>query len=574
MAPRSQRARATRLARGLVSGHTGVVPGLDDLTFDNWYLDDLPGDATPATSDAATAPRQVPGATWSYVNPTPTASPTLLTHSPEMADELGIDGDTVASQEFAEVFSGNATVRGMAPFAMNYGGHQFGNWAGQLGDGRAIALGEVDTPQGSHQVLQLKGAGPTPYSRAGDGRAVLRSSVREFLCSEAMHHLGVPTTRALSLTLTGDDVVRDMLYDGHPAPEPGAVVCRVAPSFVRFGHFELPASRGESDVLEALIDHTIRRHFPHLVTGTAIDHATIAAWFQEVSDRTIRLMVDWMRVGFVHGVMNTDNLSILGLTIDYGPYGWLEDYDPAWTPNTTDRERRRYRYGNQPNMGLWNLARLGSAIHTITNDPEPLQHTLDSYGDAFGAAWDEALNAKLGLSHVDTTRASELSAQLLELLPAAEIDMTIFFRRLGAVDLSPPEDGAAIDDRFDAAGADHELLAPLRASFYVPDQFDTELTAKFAGWLRRYIELSATVPVSSERRREDMHRVNPKYVLRNYLAQQAIDKAELGDAGMIDELLDVLRSPYDEQPGRDEYAALRPDWARTKVGCSMLSCSS
>ncbi len=394
---------------------------MTELEFitDHWYLEDLPGDP-----DDRNVRRQVNGAAWSRVAPTPTADPTLIAHSAEIATELGISATVVASQQFTRTFSGNEVPADMMPFAMTYGGHQFGNWAGQLGDGRAIVLGEVTTPSGSHQVLQLKGAGPTPYSRGADGRAVLRSSIREFLCSEAMHHLGIPTTRALSLMLTGDEVVRDMLYDGHPAPEPGAVVCRVAPGFVRFGHFELPASRGEVDLLRQLVEHTVHRYFPHLLVGEAVDGKAgmepitddvITAWFREVMERTADLMVGWMRVGFVHGVMNTDNLSILGLTIDYGPYGWLENFDPGWTPNTTDAGSKRYRYGNQPNIGQWNLSRLGGALASLVDDVAPLQSAIDDYPVRFSSAWDTALAAKLGLTdvalNVDVRR--ELANELL-----------------------------------------------------------------------------------------------------------------------------------------------------------------
>ncbi|MBG3852707.1 YdiU family protein, partial [Xanthomonas hortorum pv. carotae] len=231
---------------------------------------------------------------------------------------------------------------GMQPWAVNYGGHQFGHWAGQLGDGRAISLGEAIGVDGGRYELQLKGAGPTPYSRGADGRAVLRSSIREFLCSEAMHHLGVPTTRALSLVTTGDAVVRDMFYDGRPQREPGAIVCRVAPSFIRFGNFELPSARGDSALLRQWADFTIARDFPEL---KGAGENLYAAWFAQVCERTAVMVAHWMRVGFVHGVMNTDNMSILGLTIDYGPYGWVDDYDPDWTPNTTDAQGRRYRFG-------------------------------------------------------------------------------------------------------------------------------------------------------------------------------------------------------------------------------------
>src|SRR5512138_1400843 len=297
------------------------------LHFDNAQLRELPGD--PETGPRL---RQV-AAAWSRVAPTPVAAPALLAHSREVAADLGLSEAQVHAPGFAASF----------------GGHQFGHWAGQLGDGRAITLGEAVNADGARMELQLKGAGPTPYSRSADGRAVLRSSVREFLCSEAMHHLGVPTTRALSLVGTGEPVVRDMFYDGHPRAEPGAIVCRVAPSFVRFGNFQIL----EPELKTQLADHVIRHHYPGL---------SYSEFFEEVCRRTALLMVDWMRLGFVHGVMNTDNLSILGVTIDYGPYGWLEGYDPQWTPNTTDLPGRRYCYGNQPQIALWNLTRLAEAL--------------------------------------------------------------------------------------------------------------------------------------------------------------------------------------------------------------------
>lgn len=521
--------------------------------FDHWYAEDLPGDP-----DTRVIPRQVEGAAHSPVEPTPTASPSLVAHSAEMAELLGIDPALVESEQFARVFSGNELVPGMRSFAANYGGHQFGNWAGQLGDGRAISLGEVATADAGHQHLQLKGAGPTPYSRRADGRAVLRSSIREFLCSEAMHHLGVPTTRALSLTLTGDQVVRDMLYDGNPAPEIGAVVCRVAPSFVRFGSFELPASRGDVELLTSMVEHTIRRFFPqHVADDGSIGDAQIVAWFAEVVERTADLMIDWMRVGFVHGVMNTDNLSILGLTIDYGPYGWLEDFDPGWTPNTTDAAGKRYRYGNQPQIGMWNVSRLGNALVGLVEDPGPLQEALDAYGDRFSLGWQAAMAAKLGLTSADSAAATELADRLLGLLPRTETDMTIFFRTLGDVDV--------------AAGAD-AAIGQLSAAYYRPEELTGELLADTTAWVADY--LAASQGQDPATRKAQMHAVNPKYVLRNYLAQMAIDKSELGDHQMVSDLLELLRRPFDEQPGKDEFAAKRPEWARTRVGCSMLSCSS
>ena len=285
----------------------------DALHFDNRFTNELPAD--PVEDNYV---RQVHAACYSRVRLAKVAQPRLVAHSREVADLLDLSEALCQTQEFADVFVGNRALPGMDPHTACYGGHQFGNWAGQLGDGRAINLGEIVNGQGERWVLQLKGAGPTPYSRTADGLAVLRSSVREFLCSEAMHHLGVPTTRALSLVTTGEDVVRDMLYDGHPKAEPGAVVCRVAPSFTRFGSFELFAARREHDVLQQLVDYTIRTDFPHL---GAPSEETYLRWYEEIVQRTALLVAHWMRVGFVHGVMNTDNMSILGFTIDYGPYG-------------------------------------------------------------------------------------------------------------------------------------------------------------------------------------------------------------------------------------------------------------
>ncbi|HTO58347.1 MAG TPA: YdiU family protein, partial [Pseudomonadales bacterium] len=441
-----------------------------------------------------------------------------------------------------------------------YGGHQFGNWAGQLGDGRAINLGDVVNARGEHWALQLKGAGPTPYSRTADGLAVLRSSIREFLCSEAMHHLGVPTTRALSLVATGERVVRDVLYDGHPAPEPGAIVCRVAPSFTRFGHFEILAARDDADLLRKLADFTIRREFPELIApGASIDEAVYVKWYEEISRRTLAMIVEWMRVGFVHGVMNTDNMSILGLTIDYGPYGWLENYDPDWTPNTTDAGTRRYRFGQQPGIAQWNLLQLANAVYPLIGKAEPLEAALTEFARGYGERWRAMMLRKLGLSRFDGEADEALLTDLDAILRLAETDMTIFFRRLA--DVEP----AATDDA---------LMAPLLDAYYVPAQLTPDVRANTAQWLRRYLDRRAADGRPTAERRRAMNAVNPKYVLRNYLAQLAIDKAEQGDFALVRELLDVLRAPYDEQPGREAFAQRRPDWARHRVGCSMLSCSS
>jgi len=519
---------------------------MHQLHFDNTFLRELPADPSEAPG-----PHEVTGALYSLVMPTPVAAPRLLAHSSEMAAALGFDAGDLADEAFAQVFGGNAMPPGTQSWAANYGGHQFGVWAGQLGDGRAISLGEAVTGSGERWELQLKGAGPTPYSRGADGRAVLRSSIREFLCSEAMHHLGIPTTRALCLVGTGEEVVRDLLYDGHPRAEPGAIVCRAAPSFIRFGSFELPASRGDTALLRQLVDFTIRRDFPQL---TGQGETLYGDWFGEVCARTARLMADWMRVGFVHGVMNTDNLSIIGLTLDYGPYGWVDDYDPDWTPNTTDAHRRRYRYGQQPNVAWWNLSRLAGALAPLFGDIAPLQAGLDRYAAVYAGADRANTAAKLGLAACRDEDVA-LMQSLRSLLHEAEVDMTLWFR--GLVDFNPRCPG----------------LEPLHEAFY--DEAKRQAYgAAFADWLSRYAARLADDPLSADQRQSRLRAANPRYVLRNYLAQQAIERAEQGDCGGIHALLDVLRHPYEDQPGREAFARRRPDWARNKAGCSMLSCSS
>ncbi|HEY4556519.1 MAG TPA: YdiU family protein, partial [Lysobacter sp.] len=515
-----------------------------DLQFDNAFLRELPGDP-----EEGPRVRQVHGAAWSRVTPTPVAAPRVLAYSREIAARLGFSEQDVASEEFARVFGGNALLPGMEPYAANYGGHQFGHWAGQLGDGRAIGLGELVNTQGERWELQLKGAGRTPYSRSADGRAVLRSSIREFLCSEAMHHLGVPTTRALSLVATGDEVVRDMFYDGHPAPEPGAIVCRVAPSFLRFGNFELPASRGETELVRRLADFCIRRDYPEL-SGTG--EALYAQWFAEICERTAVMVAHWMRVGFVHGVMNTDNMSILGLTIDYGPYGWIDNFDPDWTPNTTDRQTRRYRFGQQPNVAFWNLQRLAGALTSLFETVEPLQDGLQRFVDRWIDADRDTVARKLGLAECRDEDV-ELVQDLYALLALGEVDMTLFFRVL-----------------MDARPGD-PTLAVFEPAFYDDDKREA-VAPKLLQWLQRYHGRVASDPLPADARRERMRLANPRYVLRNYLAQEAIDRATAGDPGGIDELLEVMRRPYDDQPGMERFAARRPDWARQKAGCSMLSC--
>jgi serine/tyrosine/threonine adenylyltransferase len=517
---------------------------LDAVRWENSFVQALPGDVV-----AANIPRQVSNACYTLVMPTPIAAPRLLAWSDELAGLLGIARPAPAGP-IAEVLAGNRVLPGMQTYAARYGGHQFGHWAGQLGDGRAITLGEMIARDETRQELQLKGAGRTPYSRTADGRAVLRSSLREFVCSEAMHHLGVPTTRALSLVATGEQVIRDMFYDGNPAPEPGAIVCRVAPSFVRFGNFQILAAHREGDALRALADYVMSEHFPQ--------HDTYGQWYREICRRTALLMCDWMRLGFVHGVMNTDNMSILGLTIDYGPYGWLEGYDPQWTPNTTDAQGRRYSYGNQPGIAQWNLARLAEALLPLVPERAELEQGLTLYAETFHASWQRALAQKLGLVSLGQAGDEALTNDLFQLLQEVETDYTLFFRGLAKVTLEDADDAA--------------LVAPLRRAFYL--EISSEHDSRVAAWLRRYLSRARQDGPGVGTRVERMNAVNPKYVFRNYLAQQAIDALEQGDATVLERLMQVLKRPYDEQPAHDELAERRPEWARHRAGCSALSCSS
>ena len=400
--------------------------------------------------------------------------------------------------------------------------------------------------------MQLKGAGETPYSRTADGLAVLRSSVREYLCAEAMFHLGVPTTRSLSLSLSGDNVLRDVLYDGNPAYEKGAIVSRISPSFLRFGNYEIFAARKDIKTLKVLVDYTINQHFSHLGKPSKENYIN---FFREVSERTLHMIIHWQRVGFVHGVMNTDNMSILGLTIDFGPYGWLEGFDFGWTPNTTDIQNKRYRYGNQPNIGLWNLYQLANALYPIIEEVEPLNTILEEYKTAFEKQSLQMMKSKLGLSTSDEEDL-KLIQNLEDNLQLVETDMTIFFRKLS--DFTDEKSG----------------LQLIKEAFYDFENISEEVKSRWNVWFKKYDERLQIERISSEERKEKMDLVNPKYVLRNYMSQLAIDEADKGNYTLIDELFQLLKNPYSEQPENEKWFAKRPEWARNKVGCSMLSCSS
>ncbi len=462
--------------------------------------------------------------------PTPLPAPYFVAASAKAAAKVGLDPARLATQEYVELLTGNRVAARSQPLSAVYSGHQFGVWAGQLGDGRAILIGELNGSAGPME-LQLKGAGLTPYSRMGDGRAVLRSSIREFLCSEAMSALGIPTTRALAIVGSSQGVMRETV-------ETSAVVTRMAPSFVRFGSFEHWFYRDKPEELKALADYVIHTFYPELTAEPNPYTALLA----EVSRRTARMIAHWQAVGFMHGVMNTDNMSILGLTLDYGPFGFMEAFDPDHICNHTDQQGR-YSYANQPQVGHWNCYALGQALLPLIGDVDDAQTALAAYEPEFARTLDYLLHAKLGLTTAgDGDRA--LFDSMFALMAAGHVDFTRFFRELGNL----------------AADSDDKATA-LRDMFIERESFDA--------WAAQYRQrLRAEGSVDADRKAA-MDAVNPKYVLRNYLAQVAIDKAQQNDYAEIARLLAVLERPFDEQPENDAYAALPPDWAsHLEVSCS------
>ncbi|MEN9906862.1 MAG: hypothetical protein RLZZ540_3 [Bacteroidota bacterium] len=525
-----------------------IITNTMKLNIQDTFNKELPAD--PITENYV---RQVENACFSFATPTKTANPEIIHVSSEMLKNLGLSIADAQTDEFKNVFTGNEVFPNTQPFAMCYGGHQFGNWAGQLGDGRAINLTEI-VHNNQRWAIQLKGAGKTPYSRTADGLAVLRSSIREYLCSEAMFHLGVPTTRALSLALSGDEVLRDVLYNGNPAYEKGAIVSRIAPSFLRFGNYQILAVRNDIETLKTLVDYTIKHFYPELGEP---NKESYLQFFKKVAENSLEMVIHWQRVGFVHGVMNTDNMSILGLTIDYGPYGWLEGYDYGWTPNTTDSQHKRYRYGNQPNMVLWNLYQLANALFPLIGETEGLEKVLADFGTAFESKYLNTMRSKIGL-FTENENDQTLIQELENNLHLTETDMTIFYRNLNRFPKENPEQGITI----------------IQDALYSSIEAFPEITETWNKWFEKYsLRLQLEKETDAERA-EKMNAINPKYVLRNYMAQLAIDAADKGDYSLIDELFNLLKKPYSEQEDQEKWFAKRPDWARNKVGCSMLSCSS
>lgn len=520
-----------------------------NFNLNNRFTAELPSDP-----EEKNFVRGVVKSCFSFVAPTIPKNPKLIHVSPDVLQLIGLNEEIAKSDDFLFVFSGKKIQPQTKPFAMNYAGHQFGHWAGQLGDGRAINLFEIDH-NNQHYTLQLKGAGKTPYSRRGDGLAVLRSSIREHLCSEAMHYLGIPTSRSLSLVLTGDEVLRDMLYDGNAEYEKGAIVCRVAPTFIRFGSFELLVAQNDIENLKLLSDFTIKHYFPEI---TETGKEKYLRFFQSVAHKTCEMILHWQRVGFVHGVMNTDNMSIHGITIDYGPYGWLEDYNLNWTPNTTDNQHKRYAFGNQPDIALWNLYQLANALYPLIEDTVDLETILSTYTADYQAKYDDMMRSKLGL-HLRLKDDNKLISELEKTLQLSETDMTIFYRELSNV------------KKESSVGC---AFATISNAFYHADEINKKFAKQWEKWLALYLKRLQKENFSDEERKIAMNNVNPKYVLRNYMAQLAIDAANNDNYSVINELFKMLQNPYDEQLEHEKWFAKRPDWAREKVGCSMLSCSS
>ncbi|MDD5298679.1 MAG: YdiU family protein [Rhodocyclaceae bacterium] len=496
--------------------HAAPAPlALEDLPFDNSFA-------------------RLPDAFHTRLPPWGLPDPYRVAVSAEAAALIGLDPEQFTRPEFAEIFAGNRLPAGSEPLAAVYSGHQFGVWAGQLGDGRAHLLGGVRGPQGTWEI-QLKGAGRTPYSRMGDGRAVLRSSIREFLCSEAMAALSIPTTRALCIIGSDAPVRRETV-------ETAAVVTRLAPSFLRFGSFEHWRSLGRDQELKRLADYFIARFRPELLDEPQPYQALLA----DVARRTGELMARWTCVGFMHGVMNTDNMSLLGLTLDYGPFGFMEAFDGGHVCNHSDPQGR-YAYAAQPHVAHWNLQALGHALAPLTGDAETSLDIVDAtYPDAYNGAFLGGMRAKLGLA-ASLPDDEAFITDVFALLQAHRPDFTLFFRRLGALS--------------GQSGLDPRADDPLR------DQFVDR--AACDAWLTLWRSRLAREGSSDADRQSAMNGVNPKYILRNWIAESAIRKAQEKDYSEIASVLACLARPFEEQPEQERYAAPPPDWASgLEVSCS------
>ncbi|QDP85284.1 YdiU family protein [Chryseobacterium sp. SNU WT5] len=512
---------------------------LDQIT--QQYLQKFPGDFSGSTMQ-----RQTPKLIFSTVEIMKFEHPELLIFNERLSEDIGLG--KLGKQEDTDFLNAADVPSNIKTYATAYAGHQFGNWAGQLGDGRAIFAGEIRNKDGKQTEIQWKGAGATPYSRHADGRAVLRSSLREYLMSEAMFHLGVPTTRALSLSLSGEQVVRDMLYDGNAAYEKGAVMTRTSPSFLRFGHFELLSAQGEKQTLQQLADFVIENYFPEIDVD---DIDKYALFFQQVAAKTADMIVEWYRVGFVHGVMNTDNMSILGLTIDYGPFSFLDEYHLNFTPNTTDLPGRRYAFGNQAKIAQWNLWQLANALFPLIKDEAKLETILNNFNTLFWKKHDEMMACKFGFDGVQKGD-DEFFTNSQQLMQDLEVDYTLFFKQLETYSQSPD------------------------VKIHFEEVFYSRPTEEQLQRLKEFLTLYQTRLEKNKRSEADsiklMKETNPKFILRNYLLFECINELNEGKKELLNKLLEALEHPYEEI--YPEFSVKRPSKFDGETGCSTLSCSS
>ena len=505
------------------------------------YLEIFPGDQSGNKQQ-----RQTPKMVFSTTEIMGFEQAELLSFNADLAAEIGLG--ILEKVEDKDFLNASKLPHNVKTYSTAYAGHQFGNWAGQLGDGRAIFAGEIINEQGKKTELQWKGAGATPYSRHADGRAVLRSSIREYLMSEAMHHLGIPTTRSLSLSLSGENIVRDMMYDGNPQYEKGAIMMRTAESFLRFGHFELLSAQQEIDTLKKLADFTITNYYPQI---SETDPQKYAELFQTIANRTADLMVDWYRVGFVHGVMNTDNMSALGLTIDYGPFSFLDEYDLSFTPNTTDLPGRRYAFGSQAKIAQWNLWQLANALFPLIKDEKILEKILNDFTKNFWQKHDLMMADKFGFDEL-LEGDGEFFTNAQKVMEDLKIDYTLFFNKL---------------EKFENG---MDLKVHFEDIFY--HFLSEEDSLQFSEFMDLYLNRLAKNDISSAESKALMAKTSPKFILRNYLLFECIQEMNEGKKDLFLKLQKALENPYEEI--YPEFSKKRPALYNGQVGCSTLSCSS
>lgn len=505
------------------------------------YLDLFPGDFT-----GNPAQRQTPNYFFAITEIYGFKKANLLHFNEKLAQEIGLG--EIESQQDKDFLNATQLPESMKTFSTAYAGHQFGQWAGQLGDGRAIYAGEILNSNGKFTEIQWKGAGATPYSRHADGRAVLRSSIREYLMSEALFHLGVPTTRALSLSLTGEKVARDVMYNGNVDFEQGAVVIRTSETFLRFGHFELLAARNELDTLQKLADFTIENYFTEIDKNSTEKYLD---FFKKVGEKTADMIVEWLRVGFTHGVMNTDNMSIIGNTIDYGPFSFLDEYNLNFTSNTTDLPGRRYAFGKQAHIAHWNLIQLANALFPLIKDEAALEKILIDYSEMFWKKHDEMMAKKFGFEKLERYDA-DFFTSWQKLMEEISTDYTLFFNQLESI-----EEGTNIIEHF-------------RKSFY--QNLNKEQETLVIEFVENYQQRLSNNQISIEESKKLMQKANPKFILRNYMLYDCIAEMEEGKTELFDKLWNALQNPYEEI--YPEFSVKRPEKYEGVVGCSSLSCSS